>query len=457
MMTCPNCSTENPGVATFCMTCGTRLSPSSDSSPSPDHIQSISADFVGRYQEMSQLRVALEAAAAGEGKLVMLAGEPGIGKTRTAQELAAFARRQSIQVLWGRCYEGEGAPPYWPWVQILRTLVEQSDAGQVRTDMGSGTPDIATILPTLREILPDLESPSAVEPEQARFRLFDSVTGFLKSNASRQPMLLVLDDLHWADGSSLLLLEFVAQELSAFPMMILGTYRDVELNRQHPLAETLGELTRGRRFQRVLLRGLSQEEVTRFVEVATNIAPSRAITEAVHYQTEGNPLFLSEVVSLMLQEGQFTAGHELGRDLSGVRIPEGVREVIGRRLNRLSQSCNEVLRIASVVGREFQLSQLIPLVGDLPEDRLLDVLEEGVSAGVIEEMPPTIARYQFGHALIQETLAGELTMTRRVRLHSQVAETLERLYGTNVFEHAAELAYHFGQAESVLGPQKVVE
>jgi tetratricopeptide (TPR) repeat protein len=266
---------------------------------------------------------------------------------------------------------------------------------------------------------------------------------------------LVLDDLHWADQPSLLLLQFVSRELNNSRLLLVGTYRDMELSRQHPLAESLGELTRERLFQRVLLRGLNQQDVGRFIEVAAGVDPPPGLAEAVYTQTEGNPLFVTEVVRLLVQEGELN--QETGpRNSWTVRIPEGVREVIGRRLNRLSQRCNESLTIASVIGREFELTQLAPLVEDASEERLLDVLEEALAARVIEELPQAVGRYQFTHALIQDTLTEELTLTRRVRLHARIAETLEELYGDNVETHAAELAHHFAQAGSLLGSEKVV-
>ena len=204
----------------------------------------------------------------------------------------------------------------------------------------------------------------------------------------------------------------------------------------------------------------------RFIEVAAGVDPPAGLTEAVHTQTEGNPLFVTEVVRLLVQEGALSPdpsprgrGETGGRgegDSWTVRIPEGVREVIGRRLNRLSQRCNETLTIASVIGREFELRQLTPLVEDISEDRLLEVLEEALSARVIEELPQAVGRYQFTHALIQETLTEELTLTRRVRLHARIAETLEELYGDSAEVHAAELAHHFAEAEAVLGADRLV-
>tara|TARA_B100000809_G_scaffold263701_1_gene317609 strand:- start:914 stop:3091 length:2178 start_codon:yes stop_codon:yes gene_type:complete len=230
----------------------------------------------------------------------------------------------------------------------------------------------------------------------------------------------------------------------------------MELSRQHPLAESLAELTRERLFQRILLRGLDRKDVGRFIEVATGIGPPDGLVTAVYTQTEGNPLFVTEIVRLLVQEGDLTADRSTGGDSWTVRIPEGVREVIGRRLNRLSERCNETLTIASILGREFRFEQLKSLVEDISEDRLLDVLDEALGARVIEEMPSVVGQYQFTHALMRETLVEEISLTRRVRLHSRIATALEELYGSGSEAHAAELAHHFAQAEAVLGPDKLV-
>ena len=207
-----------------------------------------------------------------------------------------------------------------------------------------GAADIAEIVSDVRDRLPDL-APAAQSnnPAQARFRLFDSITTFLRTASQTQPLLLVLDDLHWSDTPSLMLLRFVARELGGARLLLLGTYRDVELNRQHPLAETLAELTRERLFERVVLRGLIEQDVARFIEVTSGTAPPRTLAQAVHGHTEGNPLFVTEVVRLLVQEGELTPDQVKDRDSWEIRVPEGVREVVGRRLNRLSQRCNETL------------------------------------------------------------------------------------------------------------------
>ena len=414
--------------------------------------------FVGRQREMGELKAALEDALSGRGRLITLVGEPGIGKTRTAFELTTYAGLRRAQVLWGRCYESQGMPPFWPWVQAIRSYVREHDAEQLRSEMGAGAADIAEIISEVRARLPDLEpAPALEDPEAARFRLFDSVATFLKGASQTQPLVLILDDLHWADKPSLLLLQFVAGELAGSRLLVIGAYRDVELSRRHPLAQTLGELTRERLFQRVLLRGLRQEDVGRFIELTARTRPPQGLVRAVHTQTEGNPLFVNEVVRLLVQEGELTPERLKERKSWTVRIPEGVREVIGRRLDRLSERCNQVLTVASVIGREFTLQQLAKLVEDLSQERLLEVLEQALAARVIEELPRAVGHYQFTHGLIQETLAEELSLTRRVRLHASIAQALEELYGEQAEAHAAELAYHFGQAEAVLGTEKLVK
>ncbi|NQW15976.1 MAG: protein kinase [Chloroflexi bacterium] len=414
--------------------------------------------FVGRQREMDQLKATLENALAGHGAMVALVGEPGIGKTRTSLELETYAGLRNAQVLWGRCYEGGGAPPYWPWVQAIRSYIAGREPDDLRREMGSTASVISEIVDDVKERLPDVQAPVRLEdPESARFRLFDSITTFLRNAGQVRPIILILDDLHWADKPSLLLLEFVVRELASSRILVLGTYRDMELNRRHPLSMTLGDLTRERLFERVILRGLTREDIARFIEIAAGIVPPRGLVDAVHTQTEGNPLFVTETVRLLIQEGDLHSESLGERDSWTVRIPEGVREVIGRRLDRLSERCNEMLTVASIVGRRFSLDQMKVLMEDLTEDRLLDTLDEGLAARVIDELPDRVGWYEFAHAMFQETLAEELSATRTVRMHARIAEALESLYGDEAHAHADELVAHFAEAETVLGTEKLVE
>ncbi|HET9476078.1 MAG TPA: AAA family ATPase, partial [Dehalococcoidia bacterium] len=399
--------------------------------------------FVGRDKEMDELRAGLEDSLSGRGRLMMLVGEPGIGKTRTSEEFATYARLRNVQVLWGRCYEGEGAPAYWPWVQIIRSYAHEKEPKELMSEMGPGAADIAQVVSEVRDRLPGLPVPPALEPEQARFRLFDSITTFLKNASKAAPLMVVLDDLHWADKPSLLLLQFLAKELRGSRLMVLGTYRDVELRRQHPLAQTLGELNRENLSQRIILRGLTEHDVHRFIEITAGTAPPDALVQGVYRETEGNPFFVNEIVRLLVADGRLE--HPEAVKQWSLTIPQSVREVVGRRLDHLSEECNRILTIGSVIGREFGL-KLLDKVSDVKGDRLREALEEALGARVIGELPRTTDQYWFSHALIRETLYEELSTTRRIRLHRQIGEALEELYGDNPEGHLAELSHHFSEA-----------
>ncbi|MCI0830576.1 MAG: AAA family ATPase [Chloroflexi bacterium] len=406
-------------------------------------------DFVGRRREMAELRTALDAAMAGRGQMVMLAGEPGIGKTRLAQELASRAESLGAQVMWGWCYEHVGAPPYWPFVQPIRTYAETVDVATLSSQMGLGGPAIAEIVPELRAKLPDLEQPVAAEPDQARFRLFDSMSTFLKNLAQDQLLLFIVEDLHWADSSSLLMLEFLVREITASPVLVVGTYRDVEITGSHPLSQTLGNLVRERHYRRVQLGGLTQQEVGEFVEAKSGaVLPDDAL-ETIHRRTNGNPLFVNEVVGL-IDPKQMTE-NRAWTDI----IPEGIRDAIGSRLRRLSESCNSVLGTASVIGMEFDFTLLRALDSNLSPDAVLSALDEAMEARVIEDVPEAVGRYQFGHALIQQALYDDMTSIRKLRAHASIAEALEQVHQTNLEGHAAELARHFSEAASILGAEKL--
>ena len=425
----------------------------SQPAPRPDRKASVSLNssvFVGRQREMAELTALLNAALSGQGQLVMLTGEPGIGKTRAAQELAVQAEARGAQVLWGRCYEEQGAPPYLPWVQAMRTYVHHSGADQLATEMGLGAADISEIISEVRGKLPDLGTPPELEPSQARFRLFDSITTFLKNAAQRQPLMLVLDDLHWADRSSLLLLEFLVQEIGDSPLLLAGAHRDVEVSRGHPLSQTLGALVREQLYHRVQLSGLTRQEVGELVEGKAGITLTPEAAEAVHSRTDGNPFFVGELTHQVTVEN-VTRNEEW----AGI-IPEGVRDAIGKRLNRLSERCVDVLTTASIIGREFDFRLLILLNGEVSEGQLLRAVDEAVSAHLIEDVRGQMDRYQFSHALIQQTLAEDVTTSRRVRLHGRIAEALEDLYGDDAKAHAAEMAHHFAEAQTSTGITKMV-
>ncbi|MFQ6027163.1 MAG: protein kinase, partial [Dehalococcoidia bacterium] len=411
--------------------------------------------FVGRQKELTELKAALDGALTGQGRLVMLMGEPGIGKTRIAQELASYAETVGTQVLWGRCDEDAGAPPYWPWVQPIQSYIRQRDPASVRIEMGPGAADIAEVVAEVRDKLPDLETLPPLEPDQARFRLLNSITNFFKKTAESQPLMLVLEDLQWSDKPSLLLLGFLARQMAESRLLVVGTYRNVELFRQHPLSETLAQLSREPVFHREPLRGLNREETEHLIQMTGGIKPSPRLVETIYTRTEGNPFFMTEVVRLLSERGALTS-EEISQT-QATQIPESVLEVIGQRLNRLSDRCNQTLTTASVIGREFDFQLLSRLSGEGTEDWVLEDFEEALAARVIEESLGTTGRYRFAHALIQETLAQELSATRRERQHARIAEALELLYRNDKKAHVSELAHHFFEGQKYTDIKKVIE
>ena len=364
--------------------------------------------FVGRHRELEVLKAGFEDAISGVGRIATIVGEPGIGKTRLARELSPHVELRGGQVLWGRCYESQGAPPHWPWVQAIRSYVEDKDPVELREEMGAGASAIGEIVSDIRDRIPDIPTNSAAsDPDTARFRLFDSIGTFLKNAARRRPMMIVLDDLHWADRPSLQLLEFMSRELADSNILLIGTYRDVDINRVHPLSQTLGELIRDSRFERISLSELSRSDVAEFVEVVGGMEPPKILLDKIYDQTEGNPLFVTEVTRLLIQDGQLAPAQKNKTDWD-VTIPQGVREIVGRRLDRLSEECASVLTTAAVIGRDFTLPQLDRLLDDLSEDQILDILEEALEMSLIEESPGTVGHYKFAHALTRHTLTDEM-------------------------------------------------
>jgi class 3 adenylate cyclase len=399
--------------------------------------------FVGRERELEKLRKAADAAFAGRGEIVMLVGEPGIGKTRTTQEVETYARMRGAVVLWGMGHESAGAPSYWPWMQVGRSYGQGYELAELIPDMDGKGPELIRIFPELSQML-DAEEPDAgSDPEAAQFRLFDAYTTFVRAMSRKMPLVIVLDDLHWADKPSLMLLRHLARELPRMRVLIVGTFRDTELARTHPLSEALAELNREAGFQRIVLRGLSRDEVAAYIRAAASVSADRQLVDRIFEETEGNPFFLSEVVNLLTQEGAFSK-----ESISDIAVPDGVREALGRRLDLLSEEANELLAIAAIAGREFTYETL-SLLGEGGE-QVLRLIEEALEARVIEELPQP-GRYRFTHALMQETLLSELSTTRRVRIHGQVGEALERRWGERADQRATRLAQHFVEA-AMLSP-----
>jgi len=418
--------------------------------------------FVGREAELQQLQSAFDAATSGQGSLALVVGEPGIGKTSICEQLATYATIRSGKTLVGHCYEeGSLSLPYLPFVEAMRSYVLTREPDGLRHDLGTGAGDIARSVSEVRDrIFPSPlagegrvrgEGPApAADPEEERYRLYQAVTGFLRNAAAVHPLVIVLEDLHDADRGTLDLLLHLVRNLAGSRLLLVGTYRDIEVDRSHPLSATLAELRRTSGFRRVLLRGLTADEVQRMLSGLSGQDVRWELAEAVHRQTEGNPLFVQEVLRYLVEEGLITreGGHwrASGDTPLAVSIPEGLRDVIGKRLSRLSPDCNRLLAIAAVIGRDFRLDTLQAVAG-VAEESLLAALEEATRAAVLSEQARVGGvEYRFAHAFFRQTLYEELSVPRRLRMHQEVARVLERQYGNRLEEHAAELAEHFAQS-----------
>jgi predicted ATPase len=407
--------------------------------------------FVGREPELAELITGLDEAVAGHGRLYLLQGDAGIGKSRLADELISRAKARGARVLAGRCWEAGGAPAYWPWTQSLRAYARMTDARAVREQLGAGAVEVARIVPELRELFPGLPAPEPGAPAAARLRLFDATASFLRNASAERPLILVFDDLHLADEASLLLLRSVAKALEDSRILIVGTSRDLDPGRD-PLGRTLADLGRERVSSRIQLTGLGEPEVGRLAELTVMVKPSRQLVAGLHAETGGNPLFVSEAVRLLAAEARLDPGAP-----ARIPIPESVRETIGRRLRGLSGECRRVLSLASVFGREFGLVALERVAYYTAIDKLLGVLDEAITAGVVEELPGSVGRLRFGHALMRDALYEEIPAAHRARLHRRVGEVLEVLYAGNSDAHLAELARHFALAVAAAAPEKAIE
>ncbi len=309
-----------------------------------------------------------------------------LGKTALCEQLETYVSLRGGKTLFGHCYE-EGSPslPYLAFVEAMRTYVFDHDPESLRSELGTGAGEVARLVSEVRDKV-QVELRDASEAEDDRWRLLNAITTFLRNAAQVQPLVIVLEDLHWSDRGTLDLLLHVARNLEGSRLLLVGTYRDVEVNREHPLSATLAGLRRINTFLRILLRGLTVDEVHRMYEAIRGGVVPRGQAETVHRSTEGNPLFVQEIMRYLVEEGMVVRQDGQYVVPSGVSIPEGLRDVVGRRLEHLGQKANKALSVASVIGRDFSF-EVLQRVANMPEEDLEAALEEASERSIIEQRP----------------------------------------------------------------------
>ena len=393
--------------------------------------------FVGRAVVLERLHAVLAAARGGAGGLALLLGEPGIGKTRTAERIAHDARANGFTTLAGRCAEAEGAPHYWPWTRALRPLLARTDP--------PGEKLRGLDVPALARLLPELDGAPGVQTGVGaihRFRVFDAVTEWLVRLSSDAPLLVSIEDLHWADEPSLELFPWLARELAERPVMLLATARSEEAHSSGAIARMLGELATHPRAERIDLTGLDEEEIAEYLSSEAEAAPL-ALARLLRERTEGNPFFLRETVRLLAAEGALASG--ASEAALRERLPPAVRDAVRRRLESLPPTCVETLRLAAALGRGLDVATLSSADGRPRESFLADV-DRAVAAHILTEMPGRTGRLRFAHELVRETLLEDLAPGERAALYERVALAMLARHGDGPDAPAGEIALHLLRA-----------
>jgi tetratricopeptide (TPR) repeat protein/tRNA A-37 threonylcarbamoyl transferase component Bud32 len=417
--------------------------------PSPRPTAAKEAQLIDRVEEMNLLREAVDRAIRGEGGVVFLYGEAGIGKTRLARELGAYARLRGMQVLSGRCpalFRMDGVPPYVLWKEVIKNYLEICAPEQLYRVIGFYPSEVSKLAPEVKQKLGAFPESLPIGPEHERDRLFEAVSQFVTNISKEAPLLVVLDDLQWTDQSSLLLLHYLARGLYKAPLLLLGAYRDTDIDERHPLSPVLTELNRERLLQSVLLKRLSSEDVSEVIKrlLEQDNVP-RSFCELVYEKTRGNPFFVEEVIkSLKEEEVIYREENQWKiREVSRIEFPKTVKSIIKTRISRLDDECQNVLTMASFVGNDFSFEALTG-VTSLEEDRLLEIMEKTLKTGLVKER---VIRgedvYCFADIIVRDVVHEEVSHLRHKRLHGTVGSALEKAYGNKIDEHLGELAYHF--------------
>jgi len=431
--------------------------------PLPSMLQSVPPiSYVGRERERARIEQSREAVRGGARQVVLLAGEPGIGKTRLGVHSAHAAHAEGFAVCWGGCSE-ELAAPYQPWIEACAHLVEHAPEDLLASYVERHGGELCRLGRELGRRVPGVPAPQCSDPETERFLLFSAVAGLLQTFAEAVPICLVLDDLHWADAESLALLKHLARTVERGALLVVVTYRDSDLTREHPLTHVLADLRRVQGVERIALSGLGAEEVAAVLSAAAGHELDEhgvALATEIAAETGGNPFFVGEILRHLTESGMLVLDEASGRwkiDRSKrTGLPQSVRDVIDRRVERLGESAREVLTTAAVIGRSFDVDLLARLV-HVDEATLLDQLDAAVVASVLSESPEEVGRFSFAHALINEALYEALGPTRRARMHQRVALELEELCGEDPGDRVGELARHWAAGTQPARADKAID
>lgn len=399
--------------------------------------------LVGRDVQLESVLALWDSARRGQGQIVMIAGEAGVGKTRLVEEVAAQVR--DAAVFFGHCSEMEGSPPYQPFVEIARNWLASVSLADLHEQLGDTAPVMATLVPEIHHLIPDLLPLAPLRPDQEQLRLMHSFTRFVGRASAARPWLLILEDLHWADQASLQLLHHLARHAITMSLLIVGTYRDVELEPRHPLHGLLQSLSRSPAYRYVSLDRLDQDAVRLLLEQIWQPDVPEAWVTAIYQHTGGNPFYVQEVAKGLSEEGAVTCQDGVWRfaPIGEVKLPQSVRDIVLRRVARARPATQEMLRRAAVLGEQFNLTDLLA-IEDEPEDQALESLDEALERRLIREMDPG-AGLGFCHTEIQQVIYEDMSLARRRALHRRIATALEQRTG-DVESMAEQLARHFTQA-----------
>jgi predicted ATPase/DNA-binding CsgD family transcriptional regulator len=400
------------------------------------------SDLIGRNQELNTLEQALGDVSRGIGRCLLLTGEAGIGKSRLVEELKHQAASEKFTILQGNCFEQNLSFPYAPWIDALRAYFAPLDATQIKKLLGPLAPEFMKLLPELAWLIPYLQPSPSLEPLAEKYRLFESFTRLVSSLSSSNPVLFILEDLHWGDALSLELVQYFVRRLQQQPLMLIGTYRSEELSPH--LVRLLSELNRERLIQEIGLKSLNRDEVEQMARALLKTQPPipSSFVDAVMALTDGNPFFVEEILKDLMEEGHID---ELLRQksLDELPVPHSIQRMVQQRVEQLPETTRRILICASVIGQRFDFGLLQETTAQSEQD-LLQALKESISANLIVQ--ESADQFAFKHALTHDAVYSMLMLRESKALHRTVGEALERLAGRRIDALAAQLAYHFYQA-----------